>query len=96
VKLIDFDLAINTTSDDINLIRYCGTIPYMAPEMFLRLPLTPMIDIWSIGCTLFELFTGRNMINPRKFNQIQVIAYMNSVVGPIPNSLLSDEIRSKM
>lgn len=32
---------------------------YRCPEMALRLPYTTAIDMWSVGCVLYELHTGR-------------------------------------
>jgi dual specificity tyrosine-phosphorylation-regulated kinase 2/3/4 len=35
---------------------------YRAPEIILGIPYTPAIDMWSFGCILVELFTGRFVI----------------------------------
>lgn len=35
-----------------------GTIAYMAPEMFGKIAL-PESDIWALGCTVYEILTGR-------------------------------------
>ncbi|ORC90359.1 putative protein kinase [Trypanosoma theileri] len=32
---------------------------YRAPEVLLGLPYTSLIDAWSLGCLLFELYTGK-------------------------------------
>lgn len=32
---------------------------YRAPEVLCGVPYTPMIDSWSMGCLLFEIYTGR-------------------------------------
>lgn len=38
---------------------------YRSPEVILGLPYTEKVDIWSIGCTLYELYTGKILFNPR-------------------------------
>ncbi len=32
---------------------------YRAPEIILGIPYTPAIDMWSFGCILVELYTGK-------------------------------------
>ncbi|KAH7098426.1 kinase-like protein [Auriculariales sp. MPI-PUGE-AT-0066] len=32
---------------------------YRAPEIILGLPYDAAIDVWSVGCTLYELYTGK-------------------------------------
>lgn len=39
---------------------------YRAPEIILRLPFSEKIDIWSVGCVLFELLTGEILFDPIK------------------------------
>ena len=43
---------------------FCGTIPYMAPELFIT-PNSESIrsDIYSFGMVLFEMFTGESCFN---------------------------------
>ena len=42
-----------------------GTREYTAPEMILGAPLQPSIDIWGLGCTVFEMLTDRLLFDPR-------------------------------
>ena len=41
------------------------TREYTPPEVLLGAPLTPAIDHWSLGCTVFEMLTGELLFNPR-------------------------------
>ena len=56
IKFIDFGLACYGT-DKVHTKRI-GTRPYYSPEMILERGWSYGVDIWSIGCTLLELYTG--------------------------------------
>jgi len=57
LKLLDFGL-----SEEIGTKRgkaAKGTLPYMAPEMFLDEPLDERTDLYSLGVILYELVTSK-------------------------------------
>ncbi|CAJ1057166.1 homeodomain-interacting protein kinase 1-like isoform X1 [Xyrichtys novacula] len=54
VKLIDFGLSVKTSEVDDGLGM--PTVSYRAPELFLGLPSSEAIDMWALGCILFEMF----------------------------------------
>lgn len=59
--LTDFGIALFTDRDgyrnDYNF-NVC-TLWYRAPEALLQLPYTKNFDIWSLGCTMCEMVTGK-------------------------------------
>jgi serine/threonine-protein kinase len=58
-KLIDFDLAISLDQRRLT-DTIAGTPDYVAPEQVSdTAPLTDRTDIYSLGCTLFHLLTGK-------------------------------------
>ncbi|ORY93481.1 kinase-like domain-containing protein [Syncephalastrum racemosum] len=60
VKLTDFGVSLNLKlkeSNDDGTIS--GTPNWMAPEVIQLQGTTPKSDIWSLGCTLIELATGK-------------------------------------
>ncbi|XP_048203233.1 MAP/microtubule affinity-regulating kinase 4-like [Perognathus longimembris pacificus] len=58
IKLSDFGLSA-FFSDEKPLELYCGTMPFMAPEIIKCQPYHgPEIDIWSLGVILFYMVTG--------------------------------------
>lgn len=63
VKLIDLGLALQNETEDERVTRdgtTVGTVDYMAPEQARdSRAATHQSDIYSLGCTLFFLLTGR-------------------------------------
>ena len=59
-KIVDFGLSITlqqiNCGDEVGLI---GTKRYMAPEALLKEEYSPRFDIWSLGCTVYEMITGK-------------------------------------
>jgi len=67
-KLIDFDIATHapsTTSDAASSRAFEGTLRYMAPEQTGRLNrgVDARSDLYSLGITLHELFTGQPAVD---------------------------------
>jgi serine/threonine protein kinase len=43
-----------------------GSREYVPPEVLLGAPLGTAMDLWSLGCCVMEMLTGRVFFNPRK------------------------------
>jgi serine/threonine-protein kinase PRP4 len=43
---------------------------YRAPEIILGVPFDYAVDMWSIGCTLYELYTGKILFTGESNNQM--------------------------
>ena len=54
IKLIDMGLTCGVGDDSV-----CGSPDYLAPERGLGDPADVRGDLYSLGCTLYELLTGR-------------------------------------
>ncbi len=61
VRLADLGSARRTLRQGALL----GSREYTAPEVLVGAPLTPAVDIWSLGCCLCEMLTGRVLFDPR-------------------------------
>ncbi|MBA3538172.1 MAG: protein kinase [Deltaproteobacteria bacterium] len=59
VKLGDFGLARVVRELTIRKTEIRGTPLYMAPEQILGSDIDHRVDLYAVGCTLFELVTGR-------------------------------------
>ncbi len=58
VKLIDFGLTIPYTPDYCRPGNRTGTADYLAPEIIKRQSTDHRVDIFALGVTAFEIFTG--------------------------------------
>ena len=68
LKICDLGSASDASENDIT--QYLVSRFYRAPEIILGLPYDFAIDMWSIGCTLFELYTGKILFTGRSNNQM--------------------------
>jgi serine/threonine-protein kinase PRP4 len=61
------DLGSASDLSEMEITPYLVSRFYRAPEIILGLPYDCALDMWSIGCTLYELYTGR-ILFPGKSN----------------------------
>lgn len=59
VKLIDFGLTIPFTPEFCQPGNRTGTVDYLAPEVIKRSATDHRVDLFALGCTAFEIFTGQ-------------------------------------
>ncbi len=72
MKWNDFQAALATGTLTTMTQRGLGTLKYMSPEQALRPKLvTSKSDIWSLGITLFELFTGQILATAHHVYELQ-------------------------
>lgn len=58
VKLLDFGVLAELSSSTHDA-AVAGTPAYLAPERIRGEPATPATDLYALGCTIFEVLTGR-------------------------------------
>jgi serine/threonine-protein kinase SRPK3 len=89
IKLSDFGTCIlNSTKNKYSIqTRY-----YRAPEIIFKAPYNQVCDMWSLGCTIYELLTGDMLFNPKETmanNEDRVHLYdMQMKLGKISNNVL--------
>jgi len=71
LKLCDLGSASDVSENDIT--PYLVSRFYRAPEIILGLPYDCALDTWSIGCTLYELYTGKILFPGRTNNHMLLL-----------------------
>ena len=85
VKIMDFGLAkLSWGADLTRTAAVMGTAAYMSPEQVRGEPADHRTDIWSLGCTLYEMLTGS-----RPFEAAEMQAVFYAVLHTEPPSLHS-------
>ncbi|KAJ3356971.1 U4/U6 small nuclear ribonucleoprotein prp4 [Entophlyctis luteolus] len=84
LKLCDLGSASDASENEIT--PYLVSRFYRAPEIILGLPYDFALDMWSIACTLYELYTGKILFPGRSNNQM--LRFMQEVKGPFPKKML--------
>ncbi|MGF6887516.1 serine/threonine protein kinase [Nocardia sp. GAS34] len=82
--LTDFGIA-RTLDDTVTLSGIAASFAYAAPERFTNAPSDHSADIYSLGCTLFQLLTGQPPF-PRK-DQAAVVGAHLTEPPPAPSEL---------
>lgn len=66
VKICDLGTALELK--DVNASPYLASRFYRPPEVILGCDFSFPVDTWALGCTLFELFTGRTLLSSKSNN----------------------------
>eukprot|EP00771_Trimastix_marina_P000020 gnl/Trimastix_PCT/1015.p1 GENE.gnl/Trimastix_PCT/1015~~gnl/Trimastix_PCT/1015.p1 ORF type:complete len:1415 (+),score=300.87 gnl/Trimastix_PCT/1015:156-4400(+) len=83
VKVIDLGSSCFTTD---HLSLYVQSRSYRAPEVILGLPYGQKIDLWSLGCIMAELHTGRVLFLNDSLQTL--LGRIIGIVGRIPQHML--------
>ena len=58
IRLIDFGFSTLETNSEKLFNTFCGSLNYMAPEIFAKKPYTSSVDMWSLGIILYTMLVG--------------------------------------
>ncbi|KAH7472701.1 Serine/threonine-protein kinase PRP4-like protein [Phytophthora ramorum] len=86
IKVCDFGSAFKTDDGKQDPTPYLVSRFYRAPEIVLGLAYDKAVDMWSVGCCLFEMFTGKVMF-PGSTNN-EMLKFFMELKGKIPNKLI--------
>ncbi|KAH8102547.1 MAP kinase [Cristinia sonorae] len=97
------DFGISKRTDDINMAgaytSMQGTVFWMAPEVInsQKKGYNSKIDIWSVGCVVFEMWTGQRPWNGQEAMAVLLHLYQTRQGPPVPSEIklspLADEFR---
>ncbi|CAL8081161.1 unnamed protein product [Calicophoron daubneyi] len=90
IRLIDFGSA---TFDYDHHSTIVSTRHYRAPEVILELGWSQPCDVWSIGCIMFELYTGYTLFQTH--DNREHLAMMERTLGHIPYRMTRKSRRVK-
>ena len=80
VKLCDFGSGY--MPDEVEITPVLGSRFYRAPEIMIGLLWNTSIDMWAMGCVLFELYTGRILFSGQDNNAMLKLIFR--VCGQFP------------
>jgi serine/threonine protein kinase len=83
VKIVDFGSACNNYRKGY---KYVQSRFYRSPEIVLGLPYSFAVDMWSLGCILCELTTGRPIFPARDENEL--LEYFKIRIGLPPIEMI--------
>jgi serine/threonine protein kinase len=92
VKIVDFGLARAATEEDGRLTQegmLIGTPAYMSPEQADGAPLDHRADLFSLGCVLYRMGTGRL---PFKGKNTMAMLMALATKRPVPPQRLNPEL----
>ncbi len=104
-EIVLFDAVGRAKISDLGLCRSAAgrksfsivTRHYRPPEVILHYPYGTPVDMWSLGCILFELATGETAFHPRKNNNMSVnhnhLAMIIKLLGNIPEHIVRGSSR---
>ena len=92
IKISDFGSVLNIKNINIKK-KHIQTSYYKPPEVILKIYLNEKIDIWALGCLLYEYLTGEILFDPDDYEKIHFIRYhlflIMQTVGLIPNEIIN-------
>ena len=92
LKITDFDTATHVVGVQNNKRTCVGTPWYTAPEVIMVDPYSLSADVWSVGCCVLEMVTGKRPF--ASSNGVQALFHMvKEPHPPLPDAGLSHDVR---
>ena len=81
IKLTDFGLSRLCSENNEKAFTICGTIYYIAPEILERKGYDKTVDLWSLGCLMYEMLNGKPLFNFQT-GKVDINEYKKKIVLP--------------
>jgi serine/threonine protein kinase len=93
VKIMDFGIARLQSADITGSGAIMGTPTYMAPEQITNGPISPVTDVFAVGCMLYELLTYQK---PFEGESIHGVLYQVLTSDPKPLRTMAPSIPASL
>ena len=99
IKVVISDFGSIRDLNDYDKKEEIQTRYYRAPEIVLKCNFDEKCDIWSLGCSIYEILTGDILFNPEKdgsySRDFHHIYWFYEICGDIPKWMIEKSDRKK-
>jgi serine/threonine protein kinase len=99
IKVVISDFGSIRDLNDYNKKEEIQTRYYRAPEIVLKCNFDERCDIWSLGCSIYEILTGDILFNPEKdgsyTRDFHHIYWFYEICGDIPKWMIEKSEKKK-
>ena len=99
IKVVISDFGSIIDLNDYDKKEEIQTRYYRAPEIVLKCNFDEKCDIWSLGCSIYEILTGDILFNPEKdgsySRDFHHIYWFYEICGDIPKWMIEKSDRKK-
>ena len=94
IVLGDFGLSIILKKDYNNYNSLIQTRWYRSPEIIYKIPFNEKIDMWSFGCIIYELISGRPLF--KSYSDKDQLVYIHYIIGIPTREFISSHENIKL
>ena len=99
IKIVISDFGSIIDLNDYDKKTEIQTRYYRAPEIVLKCGFDEKCDIWSLGCTIYEILTGDILFDPEKDNEhsrdFHHVYWFYEICGNIPKWMIEKSDKKK-
>lgn len=99
IKVVISDFGSIVDLNDYDKKAEIQTRYYRAPEIILKCGFNEKCDLWSLGCTIYEILTGDILFDPEKDDKYSIdfhhVYWFYEICGDIPKCMIEKSERRK-